>query len=77
MGIADGPVVRVDAGHPVGELVQVRLADDDASLIAKSSDDWRILGSRLVREDHAAPGRHHSRDVDEVFDSDDGALAFL
>jgi hypothetical protein len=69
--------VRIDAGHAVGELVKVRLADDDAPFLSQAANHRCILCGRFAREDHRARRRHHTGDVDEVLDGDHCAAALL
>ena len=57
--------------------MQVRLADHDAACVSEALHHRRILGRGLSRKDDAARRRHHSGDVDKVFDGDDDALALL
>jgi hypothetical protein len=60
--------VLVLGGDPVGELVQVRLADDRVARLLEPDDRWcRPLG-RMVAEDRGAVGRYDSGRVEEVLD---------
>jgi hypothetical protein len=67
----------VRAGHPVRELVQVRLADDDTALAADALHHRRVLSGRLVGKNGPAGGRDHPRHVDEVLHGDHRAFALF
>ena len=66
MRVAHRTVVRVDARHSVGKLVQVGLAHDHAAVGADALDDGGVLRGGRGGKDDAARRCHHAGDVDEV-----------
>ena len=62
------PVPRVLARHAPGELVQVRLADDDGARADEALDRRRRPRRHVVGVDLRAVGRADPRGVDQVLD---------
>ena len=68
--------VRVDAGDAVGELVQVRFADDTAAGgEQRIHDDGVMFSRRNIRERTAARARRMTRNVDRILNSNRRAAA--
>src|SRR5690242_21884740 len=63
-----GAVVLVIVRRAVRELAHVRLADEDCSGAAKTSDDGRVFDRNEVREDFRTGGRPDAGGPDVVFE---------
>jgi hypothetical protein len=71
--------VLVLRGDPVGELVEVRLADDRVAGRLQPADGARRLRGDVVAEDRRPVRRPDARRVEEVLDAqaDEAALGVL
>ena len=68
------PVVRVLRRDPVGELVQVRLADVHVAGLLEQRDRGRGSGGDVLGEEDRAVGRRQTLGVEEILDGQANAL---
>src|SRR5262245_17488801 len=66
----DGTERGIFAGGPKREFIQIGLADDHRTCVAKARDDGRILGGNMPLADTGGGRRRNAPDVDDVLDGD-------